>query len=331
MQLPCRLPRKGSQRWPIRRNPPPCWARPAILAAAPTGGRLLHASHAADVRQAGLMERPPLPFPSWPDRSAFRTWPITSCPPTKSCKKNGSTSMTSSKPPTCPTRARPWRQSPCRSVEFGVGQVYLVGDGRLGHWDIFNERIYRLRPQQLSVGPLTRVSPRPVLRLRPASDGKTIRKRLDASGFGPKLPFPEDIRSASLIAMPTCSRSPSRPFRPSSRPTTPLTRCRRHSCNTPSPTLHAPIEVRLAGWLENGVCLKSRTVYDGRLVNRALRADGLAMAGPSAEARPRRARGVARESIVIADFEGGDYGQWTVEGEAFGKGPRAARCLRSKR
>jgi len=29
----------------------------------------------------------------------------------------------------------------------------------------------------------------------------------------------------------------------------------------------------------------------------------------------------ARKPIVLADFEGKDYGEWKVEGEAFGKGP----------
>ena len=35
-------------------------------------------------------------------------------------------------------------------------------------------------------------------------------------------------------------------------------------------------------------------------------------AGPNAEPRP---------PLVLADFEGDDYGDWTVEGEAFGKSP----------
>ncbi len=130
---------------------------------------------------------------------------------------------------------------------------------------------------------------------RPFASGSTPRDS------GPKSPFPEDIPSAaSLIAMPACSRSPSRPFRPSSR-STPLTRAAATLMRYTVANLSAaPIEVRLAGWLENGVCLKSRTAYDGRLVNRALRADGLAMVVSSAEASKAPAGRASRSSSMIS-------------------------------
>ena len=35
--------------------------------------------------------------------------------------------------------------------------------------------------------------------------------------------------------------------------------------------------------------------------------------------------GAAAEEIVLSDFEGGDYGEWTVQGDAFGEGPAAGK------
>jgi non-lysosomal glucosylceramidase len=203
-----------------------------------------------------------------------------------------------------------------------AGQVYLAGDGRLGHWDIFNERIftgYGRNNYQLGRSPEYPLDQGFAIEVK--SDGKTIRKRLDASGFGPEIAFSGRYpvgrvayRHADLFEVALEAFSPFIPLNAADS-ALPATLMQYTVANLSA----APIEVRLAGWLENGVCLKSRTAYDGRLVNRALRADGLAMVVSSAEASKTPAE--PRESIVIADFEGGDYGQWTVEGEAFGKGP----------
>ena len=39
------------------------------------------------------------------------------------------------------SRARNWRRSACPSAASAPGQLYLGGDGRLWHWDIFNQHI----------------------------------------------------------------------------------------------------------------------------------------------------------------------------------------------
>ena len=38
---------------------------------------------------------------------------------------------------------------------------------------------------------------------------------------------------------------------------------------------------------------------------------------------------LVRHDVVIADFEGADYGDWTVTGDAFGKGPARGTARRS--
>ncbi|MDP6059544.1 MAG: hypothetical protein QGH33_11660, partial [Pirellulaceae bacterium] len=48
----------------------------------------------------------------------------------------------------------------------------------------------------------------------------------------------------------------------------------------------------------------------------------LAMTGTSALAQEAETRASAkRADVLVADFEGETYGDWKVEGEAFGPGP----------
>ena len=71
-----------------------------------------------------------------------------------------------------------------------AGQVYLAGDGRLAHWDIFNERIftgYGRDNYQLGRSPEYPLDQGFSIEVK--SGGKNIRKRLDASGFGTEVAF----------------------------------------------------------------------------------------------------------------------------------------------
>ena len=89
-----------------------------------------------------------------PDRSRRRTWPTTSCRPTRSSSPSGSrrSSPRASRPSTSGTDLE------TIAMPVGgicAGQIYLAGDGRLVHWDIFNQHNftgygrdnYRTRPQ----------------------------------------------------------------------------------------------------------------------------------------------------------------------------------------
>jgi hypothetical protein len=80
-----------------------------------------------------------------------------------------------------------------------------------------------------------------------------------------------------------------------------------------------PVEAELAGWLENAVSLSSGQGQPGVRKNRIVRGAGLTFLECSAA--PVKAGGQERPPVVFADFEGEDYGDWKVEGEAFGKGP----------
>ncbi|UCG88498.1 MAG: hypothetical protein JSW71_08130, partial [Gemmatimonadota bacterium] len=82
-------------------------------------------------------------------------------------------------------------------------------------------------------------------------------------------------------------------------------------------------KVTLAGWLENAVCY--HTAREAGIItrrrNRELRGEDLTavLASAQLEEEPRPAD--YRPPIVFADFEGVGYGDWQVEGEAFGTAP----------
>jgi len=81
-----------------------------------------------------------------------------------------------------------------------------------------------------------------------------------------------------------------------------------------------PIEADVVGWLENAVCLETRKTMDGLLQNELVKADQMTIL--QCQAGPGAGVGEPRTDIVFEDFEGRSYKNWSVEGTAFGKGPR---------
>jgi non-lysosomal glucosylceramidase len=203
-----------------------------------------------------------------------------------------------------------------------AGQLYLAGDGRLVHWDLFNEpnftgygatnyEVGRQPEQKLEQGFAIRVQ----------SGGQTLVRRLDCDGFpGVRfcgeypLGFVEYADADVPVQVRLTAFSPFIPLNAadSALPATVLQ-------FTLKNVSAAPATVSLAGWLENGVCVASGKEMSGRRVNRVDRQDALTMI--VGKALPGPAPAAARPPKVVADFEGLDYGDWQVEGEAFGSGP----------
>ena len=87
-------------------------------------------------------------------------------------------------------------------------------------------------------------------------------------------------------------------------------------------TSSVPVQATLAGWLQNAALHYSQPRCEAtyRRVNTLKKGAGVT----SVLLGTRKVEGPAestREPIVFADFEGGDYGDWKIEGEAFGQGP----------
>lgn len=204
-----------------------------------------------------------------------------------------------------------------------AGQVYLGGDGKLWHWDIFNQHIGTGAAHYAQ--PMRPASPlEQGFALRIQRGDKTEIRALDRKGFADvsfRGEYPIGLVEYRDSACPlTVSLEAFSPFIPlneddSSLPATILQ-------FTVKNTGPAKVEAELAGWLENAICLHSGKMTEGFHHNKIVAGDGMTIlelsAGPPGQ--PIQAE---RPPIVFADFEAEDYGAWKAEGEAFGSGPAA--------
>jgi len=204
---------------------------------------------------------------------------------------------------------------------IGAGQMYLGGDGRLLHWAVFNKhvntgygsRCYRFWQPEARVDQ--------GFALRVVRRGRNAVRRLDAAGVGDVRFVGEwpigvvEYRDPALGVDVTMSAFS--PFIPLNAPDSglPATILRFTLKNAGK----EKVEATLAGWLENAVLFHSRQTAHVRRVNTERRDGGLLWV--NCEAVPAPMPKATKPPEVFADFEGKDYGDWKVQGEAFGKAP----------
>jgi uncharacterized protein (DUF608 family) len=202
-----------------------------------------------------------------------------------------------------------------------AGQLYLGGDGKLWHWDLFNTRIGTGAEHYAK--PLEATSPlEQGFALRIVSGDKAQERPLDRDhwsdvSFAGEYPigYVEYKDPGSPLEIRLEAFSPFIPLNTddSSLPATVLQfTVKNHSS--------AKAEAELAGWLENAICLNSAKSQDGVRRNRLVRDNELLFLECSAEDVPSGAPS-QRPDIVFEDFEGETYANWTVTGTAFGAGP----------
>ena len=203
-----------------------------------------------------------------------------------------------------------------------TGQVYLTGDGRLAHWDVFNIHNFtgygrdNYRPDRKPTSPLEQG-----FAIRVVSGGKTMVRSLDRQGF-PGVQFCGEYPLGTVeyrdddvpVSVTLEAFSPFIPL-DAENSSLPVTQMEFTVKNESRETA----EVTLAGWLENAVCLDSGKQTSGTRANRIL--EGREGTVLLCEAKASKEPEAKRPPKVLADFEGEDYGDWTVEGKAFGKGP----------
>lgn len=209
---------------------------------------------------------------------------------------------------------------PCGGV--CTGQLYLTGEGRLAYWDLFN--VGKFSGYGATNYELGRVPAQPVdhgFAVRVRSGDKDVLRTLDRKGFSSvrfcgEYPIGWVDYEAEDVPVKVSLECFS-PFIPLNAADSglPATIMQFTVKNTSS----ADADVVLAGWLQNAVCMHTGGSFDGRIVNSLVKRSGMTMIQSSAEAveTPKSERPV----IVFEDFDGDDYGKWTVQGEAFGKGP----------
>lgn len=203
-----------------------------------------------------------------------------------------------------------------------AGQLYLAGDGRLLHWDIFNEvRFSGYGSNNYRVGAKPVSLLEQGFAVQVTVDGKATTRTLDRKGF-PGVRFCGEypigrVEYADKELPVAVTLEAFSPFIPLNAPDSALPATVMHF--TVKNTGDKAVRVMLGGWLQNGVCIQSATTMSGKLVNERIQEKGLTMiVGSIASVTPPKE---ARPPRVLADFEGDDYGQWKAEGEAFGKGP----------
>ncbi|WP_347246480.1 GH116 family glycosyl hydrolase [Thermogutta sp.] len=203
-----------------------------------------------------------------------------------------------------------------------AGQLYLAGDGRLFHWDIFNRHNfsgYGATNYQNMPQPDYPVEQGFAMSIE--VDGQVLRRTLDRNGF-PNVRFCGEYPIGFVdyhdpdfpVKVRLEAYSPFIPLNEedSALPVTVLD----FFLENPGPT---PRTVTLAGWLQNAVACHTGSSFWGerRTDLRKLRRSFAVVHS----ARPLPPPTEPRPPKVLADFEGQDYGDWKVEGEAFGTGP----------
>lgn len=209
-----------------------------------------------------------------------------------------------------------------------TGQLYLGGDGRLWHWDIFNlpaSDNWRSSQGPHYANPVRPSSPiEQGFALRVQIGDKHVTRPLDVTGFpqinfkgqypigfveyrDPALPVEVDLEAFS-------------PFIPGNADDSGL------PCVILNYTLknvsRETVEASISGWLQNTVAASAGDKINVQRRNvRARIRDAMAFVC-GAEAGPAKEPAASdRPDIVFEDFEKHNYEGWVVTGTAFGDGP----------
>lgn len=207
---------------------------------------------------------------------------------------------------------------------IGAGQVYLGGDGKLWHWDIFNRH-----QDSGSSGPHYA---RPMTPQSPFAQGFAIR----VAGAGPEQVRPLDRTGWREIAFTgeypigevdySDSEAPVQVHLEAFSPFVPLDE---NDSSLPATIMRFTVKnlsrsgltVDIVGWLENAVCLHSAPTAGGSRRNRILRLPRYSLLECAGEPPSYPARSEPRPDVLFAGFDAAQYEDWTPSGEAFGIGP----------
>lgn len=215
---------------------------------------------------------------------------------------------------------------------IGAGQLYLGGDGRLLHWDVFNEHFNSAAINTYPTGRQKLTQPVAhgfVLQIN--DNGQNTKRALDANrqmtrdgkGF-------EDVRFIGEYPIGRVGyRDESLPIETTLTAFSPFIPLNAQDSGLPATVMRftlkntsdREVSASIEGRLENAVC-RQGTPPPGKWRNEFSHGDGLSFVQMSFEPHePAPEQEEPREAIVFADFEQEDYGDWKPQGEALGAGP----------
>ncbi|MHC4625959.1 MAG: GH116 family glycosyl-hydrolase, partial [Planctomycetota bacterium] len=206
---------------------------------------------------------------------------------------------------------------------IAAGQLYLRGDGTLGVWQVFNRHVFTGygRDNYRTYRPDSPVDSGFAVTL--ATGDGTIVKPLDRTVSNVQFTgeYPIGVIRYSDSELPVRVEAEAfSPFIPLNARDSALPATIFHITveNTSDKAVNAGIQ----GSLENAVCIDSAKSIMANRRTRTVNEKGRTLIVHTAErAPPPKQVEVPRARILLADFEGPDYGDWVVAGEAFGKAP----------
>ena len=206
---------------------------------------------------------------------------------------------------------------------IATGQLYLHGDGTLGIWRIFNRHFFS------GYGANNYV---PYKADMPVDSGFAVAVRQGRSMQVKRLN--RDFSNVEFVGEYPIGlvryRDAKLPVRVEMEAFSPFIPLNAKDSALPATLFHitmenvtgTEIEAGVVGWLENAVCRYTAGDLQALRKSRIVDEKGRRLAVHTiADAPPDPDAPQPREVIVLADFEGPDYGDWKVEGEAFGKAP----------
>ncbi len=207
---------------------------------------------------------------------------------------------------------------------IAAGQLYLSGEGRLTCWMLYNKAI-NVNHGFRGALPGLALDQGFAVRVQPLGSAAQVR-RLGQADFPnlqyygqyplnrvhyPDPAFPVDVTLEAFS-----------PFIPQNEldSTLPCTLLEYTVKNTSA----VPVEVSLAGWMENPVgAYSARNGLEGRRGHQLVR--NAAMTRVDFAGKPADPGTETRPTLVFASFESPSYGAWSTEGTAFGSAPATGK------
>jgi uncharacterized protein (DUF608 family) len=191
---------------------------------------------------------------------------------------------------------------------IGAGQLYLGGDGKLWHWDVFNTpqpgNFTNASGPNYAHPPMSASPLDQGFVLRVSAGGKTLVRTLDRRGFS-DITFRGQYPIANVQY-----HDPELPVTAALEAFSPFIPLNADDSSLPATVLHytvkntsdGPVRLELAGWLENAVCLGSARNAAGRRRNRIVRERDLTIVHCTAETIPDKEAAARLPLEKQADF-----------------------------